>query len=375
MYHSDHSNFAPRLGFAWTVGANRKTVVRGGTGLFYNPHTLYGGPIEMVLNDPNVPFRLTLNRAQVLAAGYSFPLNTPAVQAQVINGGNPIANTTIGANFPNPYSAQWTLGIERELPFGLAFETAYVGNRGLHLNMVRTQNLPDRQTGVAPNPQFGQFRYYDGSDASFYNAWQTSVKKRYSSGLSVGAFYTYSNNISYGDAELLLNAVPQDNNNIRAQRGPTPYDIRHNFTSSFLYELPFARMSGMTGRPARLALAGWQISGVVTAQTGFAANITDSRSSYPLSRPDVAGGIGPTFEDYTTTLRYLNPAAFLPVPIWSQAAPPITRGTSGAMRSARPEPGTSTLLWPRTLRSPRSPKSSCAATFSTDSTTPTSADW
>jgi hypothetical protein len=112
-----------------------------------------------------------------------------------------------------------------------------------------------------------------------------------------------------------LNAVPQDNNNIRAQRGPTPYDIRHNFTSSFLYELPFARLAGVTGRPARLLLAGWQVSGVVTASTGFAANITDSRSSYPLSRPDVAGGIGPTFPDYTTTLRYLNPAAFTPVPI------------------------------------------------------------
>ncbi len=230
MYNSDWPNFAPRVGFAWTIGADRKTVVRGGSGLFYNPHTLYGGPVEEVLTSPNVPFRLTLNRTQVLANGYQYPLNTPAVQASVISSGVPIANTTIGSNFPNPYSAQWTLGVERELPHGLVFETGYAGNRGLHLNMVRMENLPNRQTGIAPDPQFGQFRFYDGSDASFYNAWQTSLKKRYSNGLSIGAFYTYANNISYGDAELLLNAVPQDNNNLRAQRGPTPYDIRHNFS-------------------------------------------------------------------------------------------------------------------------------------------------
>ena len=239
MYNADIPNFAPRAGFAWSLGSQRKTVIRGGAGIFFSPHTIRGGPIEEVLTASNVPFRLTLNRAQALAQGLNFGLNTAAVQAQIESSGAPLANTTISPNYPNPSSYQWTLGLQRELASGLVLETAYVGNRAVHLNMTRTLNLPDRLTGVATNPAFGQFRWYDGSDASTYNAWQSSLKKRFASGLTFGVAYTWANNMSYGDGDLQLQNAPQDNNNLRADWGPTPYDIRHSFNANFVYELPF----------------------------------------------------------------------------------------------------------------------------------------
>lgn len=320
MYNADYTNFAPRIGFAWALGSSRKTVIRGGTGLFFNPHPIFGGPIEEPLTAANVPFRLTLSRAQALSQNLNYPLDTNALLQRLESTGTPIANTTIGPDFPNPYSIQWTLGLQRDLGAGMVLDTAYVGNRGLHLNMIRMENLPDRLTGVAPDPALGSFRYYDGSDASRYDAWQTSLRKRFASrpklgGLDFGITYTYASNTSFGDADLQLQNPPQDNNNLRADHGPTPYDQRHVFNANFLYELPLLGLTGSSSRAAKLALGGWQISGILTASTGFPANITNGNSAYPSDRPDLVSGVDPTFSDYTSTLSYLNPAAFAGVPI------------------------------------------------------------
>jgi carboxypeptidase family protein len=315
MYNSDWPNFAPRFGFAWSLGSDRKTVVRGGSGLFFNPHTIFGGPIEEVLAGATLPFRVTLSRAQALGFGINYPVDRATAQQKVVGNGTPQANTSISPNFPNPYSIQWNLSAERQISGGMVLEVAYVGNRGLHLNMVRMENLANRLTGISPNPAFGQFRYYDTSDASWYNALQTSLKKRYSSGLTFGLYYTYANNMSYGDADLQLNNVPQDNNNLRADKGPTPYDIRHNFSSNFVYEIPFSHWLNLNGRTGKLLADGWQLSGVLTASTGAPYNVTDSRSAYPNSRPDIGANLDPTLDNYTGTLQLLNPTAFLAVPI------------------------------------------------------------
>jgi hypothetical protein len=342
MFKAEWRDFSPRLGFSWALGSDRKTVVRGGTGIFFNPHPIFGGPIELGAPiAPTVPNRLTLNRAQALAAGLKYPVNTTAVLNQLIASGTPISGTTINPNFPNPYSLQWNIGIQRELGHGIALDTAYVGNRGLHLIMVRNLNLPDRLTGVAPNPAFGQFRYYDGSDNSHYNAWQTSVQKRFSSGLSFTGAYTWASNTSWGDNDLQLNAVPQDNNNLAADRGPSPFALRHSFTGSYLYELPFMKLTSSKSRPTELLLAGWQLSGVITATSGLPANVTNSKSSYANSRPDVAAGVSPYLSDSSATLRYLNPAAFITVPLASASGASIRPGNLG--RYALNAPGMWTL--------------------------------
>ena len=289
----------------------------------------------------NIPFRLTLNRAQALAQHLNFPLNTPAVQAQIENSGQPLANTTISPNYPNPSSYQWMLGVQREFGYGIVLETAYVGNRGIHLNTTRTLNLPNRVTGLAPNPNFGQFRWYDATDASTYNALQTSLKKRYSNGLSFGVAHTYASNMSYGEADLQLQSSPQDNNNLKADWASTPYSVRHAFNASFVDELPFARMAGANGRLSKMLLGGWQISGILIAATGQPFNITDSKSSYPSSRPDVAPGATSIFGNYTSTLQYLNPAAFVTVPILPASGAASRPGNLG--RNALRSPGSWTL--------------------------------
>ncbi len=336
LYDSSWPNFAPRVGFAWNI---KKTVIRGGSGLFFSPHPIFGGPIETVLNGGgDLPLRLTLNRAQALSLGLRYPSDSTAAAQSFLRNGGQVYGTAIEHHFPNPYSIQWNLGVEHDLGHNMVTEISYVGNRGLHLNMVRMINLPNRLTGVAPNPTAGSYRYYDGSDASWYNALQLSLQRRFANNFSYGVHYTWSNNMSYGDGDLLLSNPPQDNNNIRAQKGPTPYDIRHNFNANFLYELPFSKLTNTDARWAKMLLNGWQISGIFTALSGLPANITNSRSSYPLSRPDDVG-MSPYFTNFSNTLQYLDPTAFAIVPIVSASGASIRPGNLG--RNAIRQPG----LW------------------------------
>lgn len=329
MYNSDWANFSPRIGLAWAVGPGRKTVIRAGSGIFVNPHTIFGGPIEEVLDSPYVPFRLTLSRAQALAAGLSYPVNKAALLTQLEASGTPVANTAIGANFPNPYSIQWFTGVQRDLGAGFVLDASYVGNRALHLNEVSMENLPNRLTGVVPDPAIGSFRYYDGSDASWYDALQTSLVKRFSHGVNLGAYYTWSHNISYGDGDLELQLPPQSSNDIAAEKGPTPYDMRQSFRASFLYQIPISSWTGWNSRAAKLLVDGWSVSGIFTAQTGLPANITNGSSSYPADRPNLNTNVSNIFNNYTSSLLYLNAAAFVAPPIIKASGAQATPGDLG----------------------------------------------
>ena len=214
-------------------------------------------------------------------------------------------------------------------------ESTYVGTRGVKLNMVRDYNQVDRVTGARPIAGFSQIRYYDTSESSHYHAWQNQIRKRLSDDFTINAFYTWSSNISYNDADLLLPGTrPQDNDNLRAERGPTPYDVRHRFTTDFLYELPLFRLTS-GGTTSRLLLDGWQFSGIFSANSGAPFTITQG-SSIPGSRPDYIGG-NPILDNYKDTLVYLNPAAFAQVPVNPRSGATARPGTLG--RNALRSPG------------------------------------
>jgi hypothetical protein len=207
-------------------------------------------------------------------------------------------------------------------------DSAYVGTRGVNLQLVRFWNQVDRVTGVRPVQGFTEFRYRDAGESSFFSSWQNSVRKRFSAGLSLGLAYTWASAYSYtGQADLLLPTSVQDIYNVRADKGPPDDFIRHNFISDFVYELPFGRIAGATSGWARNLASGWQISGIFTARSGNPVNIVQS-TAFPGSRADYIGG-PVKFDDFETTLRYLNRAAFAPVPIGAQSGVPIRPGNIG----------------------------------------------
>lgn len=326
IYDADRNNFAPRLGFAYTVDDAAKTVIRGGGGVFYNPHPLYSSGIEVVRDSVDVPFRSTFSRAEALQYGLRYPmLNRDALP--IAQGQNaPWSGSSLAGNFPNPYSLQWSLGVQRQISPNLALESSYVGTRGVKMHYIREVNLVDRVTGLRPRSDFGQFRWYDPSESSHYHSWQNSLRKRFSGGLQFNLHYTWSRAISYRDADLLLGADrPQDPDNIRLERGPAPFDLPHVFSADYVYRLPF----GMSAGASRLAKAvgGWELSGIFTAASGPVINLTQT-SAIPGARPDYVGGdaIRSNFQD---TLQYLNPAAFQLVPVISASGATSRPGTLG----------------------------------------------
>jgi hypothetical protein len=330
MYNADPKSVQPRVGFTWNPGSS-STVIRAGFGILASPHPIYGGPIDLVQDSATQPFRVSLSAAQTAQAGLAYPLprsTYPTVLANLQSSGaisKNFANTTINPNFPNPYSIQWMAGVEQSFPGNVVLEMDYVGNVGRNENMYETLNLPDRVTGIAPDARFSEFNYYYGGDRSNYNGLQVTLNKSFSHGFSFGSAYVWSKVLSYGQANLLMQNQPQDNNNIAAEYGLAPFDVRNKFVGNALWDLPLNSWTHTNGRAANMLLGGWQVSAIFTGQTGSPANIINGDSSYPSDRPDP--GTGSTYlSNYRETHNYLNPAGFSPVAISSLSGAQVRGG-------------------------------------------------
>jgi hypothetical protein len=195
-------------------------------------------------------------------------------------------------------------------------------------------DLPDRTTGLKPNPLLSATYYVDNSQQSVYNSWQTTLTKRYSHNLSGGVSYTWGKSLAPqgGDngAYYQGDAATANQNffNYRADRGPSAGDVTHYIASQWRYELP--RLEGQ--KYLRPVLGGWTVSTIFSAQTGSAFTVTQS-SSLPASRADYIGGDA-ILSDYRTTHQYLNVADFVRVPIIAASGATARPGNigNGALR-------------------------------------------
>jgi hypothetical protein len=337
VYNGDFNNVQPRVGFAWTLGSNRKTVIRGGGGVFVSGRPTFAGVVTDMASGPGIPFRSTTSRPINLAAGIGYPITEnefiPTFERMISQGflsPNVASYSPVATNNPDPYSMQWMLGLERELGFGTVLSAAYVANRGLKMMAMWNGNLPDRVTGVQPDPTFARFLLCDPIDASSYESLQTSLIKRFSSGLMFNVNYSYSTNTSFaaGDAtnEWTTYTIPD---NIRGDLGPTPFSQPHMFNQSLVYQIPFARWAGAQGRAAKALIGGWQVSEILAANSGFPVNITDSASTIPSDRPDRVPGVNAILSNYRSTLQYLDASAFAKIPIVSVSGAQARPGDLG----------------------------------------------
>jgi hypothetical protein len=122
--------------------------------------------------------------------------------------------------------------------------------------------------------------------------------------------YTWSKALAYGAGDIGWTATStQDFFDLRSNKGLSDGSILHAFVSDIVYETPLLRGSSAA---MRAALGGWQISSIITAQTGPPVNLSHP-TALNGSRPDYVGG-PPILDDYVSTLQYLNRAAFAPVP-------------------------------------------------------------
>src|SRR6266568_2647187 len=148
-------NLGPRFGFSYSPGTNSKTVIRGGFGVLFSAQQP-GAMRQSVQGAPNVPFRSALSQQDILSAGLKWPLYNDdfrkVVAGQNVQSGVTNVFSVFDPNIQNPYSMQYSLGIQRELAPSMMLETAFVGVRGVKLITHRMIDQPDRITGLRPNP-------------------------------------------------------------------------------------------------------------------------------------------------------------------------------------------------------------------------------
>ncbi len=323
-YEPDGNNVGPRAGFAWTLGANEATVIRGGIGYLYSPTLPM--TVRQAVNHPTIPYRVVYNRTESAARNVRWPMYTDDALplAQADSAGQAAVFSLIDTNIAAPYTIQTMASVQHAFGRTMAAEVGYIRTDGNDFPLQRqfTQAF-DRQTGARPNPAIGApgGYYVDSSQTMVYNGLQTSLRRRFSNKYSWDFNYTLgkSNSTQGGDLSVYyitsFNRI-QDFWDPEFDYGPSTNDIRHRVNASFIYELP--AINGGQG-VLNGVLGGWQVSGIVQARSGFALAVTQP-SGIGNSRPDVAPGVDLVLDDWKDTCvangcNYFDTAGFVRVPV------------------------------------------------------------
>lgn len=323
----DRTNFGPRFGFAYALGSNSRTVLRGGYGIFYDSRS--GQVTQQKLFEPPYSANQTVvTRPTDPARGYRFPAAIDLSKPTETVPGGTLSVRPIEPNTRMDYVQQWNFGVQHQLTNSLLLASSYVGTRGLQLFRATNLNYP-RLVGNA------FIRPYDGlttvvqSQAganSDYHSGQLTVQKRFSRGASVLAAYTFGKALDDSATGVrYFTAATGDPADLRASRGLADFDRTHRLVVSFSLDVPNPFGNGVHGI-RKAMFSGWELSGVVTMQSGTPFSVTNAASNLDRDgqagspgtggRSDRVGTVSQTTEgDVRSRLdRFLNPAAFAPAP-------------------------------------------------------------
>ena len=331
-YDPDYNNFAPRVGFAWTLDRSGDTVLRGGSGVLFSPHL--PATVRQSAANPLVPFRTTWARTDALARGLKWPMYTVDLRQVALadGGGKPSVFSVFDTNLPNPYTIQTMVSVQRALGPMLMAEVGFVRTDGRHFPLQRLLSMMiDRQTGARPEAWTlgspGGY-YVDSSQTMTYNGLQTSIRKRMSSSFQFESNYTLSKGTATQGGDLQAYYIAdvaniQDFFDPEADRTVVNGDIRHRFTGAVIYQVPSLQSSASV---IRHVLGGWQVSAITAARSGTALLVTQA-SGIANSRPDAVDGVDPLVPNWKDTLLYLNRSAFAAVPTSPTTTATLRPGT------------------------------------------------
>ena len=280
---------APRIGIAWTM-PDQKTVIRSGFGIYTNQ-----AAYSIIQNAAlNLPFYYAKTVANTTSCAGSAACNTENILVAPATGS--VSANSLNHDFKIEYNNVWNLSVQRALSPSTSFQAQYVGSYTVHADNLTLQNLfPDNGLNpasglhVRPIPQMSGFTSVTWDGWEKYHALALSFTQRLWHGLTVDSNYTFSKALDNASNPGTNNAgtnLPQDIENIAAEKGLSDFDHRHRFVTSFLYRLPFLQDSEGW---IHAAFADWQAGGIWTLESGspFTVNLsTDvANNGVPLSAP------------------------------------------------------------------------------------------
>lgn len=358
-----YNNFGPRVGMAWDMFGNAKTVLRAGYSVFY-PQIFYRDFFGNTAGFANT------------STDYLPPNNNTNLPAFRFRDGLPFTPTEplgsrLGPNFllsqgvswdqaaeKVPMSQQWTLSVQRQLPGQILVDVAYSANRGANLvangydyNQLDPQfqslgldlqtQVPNPYRGLVPGALGGAtisraqslrpYPYYTGVNVrnphlgnSTYHGLLMSVEKRLSSGFAILGSYTFAKLMSdssvvpvnFGSVEVGGSQGYQNGlYDRRSERSVDPTDVSNRLVISGIYELPFGR--GKAINPSNpfvnKVVGGWQLNAISTMQGGLPL-VVRGANNFLANRPNSTGVSAkldnPTAERWFDTTQFVNPPNF-----------------------------------------------------------------
>lgn len=315
LYNPDHKNFGPRAGFAWDIGGNGRTVLRGGGGLIYETvnwqsfiafNNAFGPgsvPTGAPIDSSGTTSGGTITTGNVTVKNFLNPIPWDSPTSSLYGGStidcsaSPCPVMTVDRGLTSPHVWNWTLNLQHALTSNLSIEAAYVGNHGANLTGIRDINQPPVGSGwpasaisaciasgytdlnnCAPDstgaeeanrPFANKFPYlaniFQMANVyrSNYNGLQVTLNARNYHGLSMVLGYTYAHasddvganwDFGYGSG------LPQNSYNVGAEYANSDFDIRHRLTLSLTYAIPGRKGYGQM-------LEGWEINSITTLES------------------------------------------------------------------------------------------------------------
>jgi hypothetical protein len=358
VYKAVKTNFAPRLSLAWSPHQNGKTLIRGGFGINYGP----GQTEDQIQPIESDRVSSTLNNVS-----NAFPANIPAIIA------NFNANPNNRSYQPRAYDIDnyevperifsYTVSVQRELPYKMALTLAYVGSQGRNLFLRSVANqITQVLTNVNPanaaiiirefsivtpgaagqNPTvqnpFAEVDYKRSGGHDSYNALQVSLGRRFNTGVTLNAQYTYGKsrgNTAGSNEALTAGNIARKTADFDYDDGFNNFDVRHTFNISAIYALPFGRNLSGVGKSL---VGGWELGTILNSRSGLPIPVQITRpdflyldpatgiyyggpavgrtavintpgggNSRNVRRPDLIAGVNPFINK---DRQVLNPAAF-----------------------------------------------------------------
>jgi hypothetical protein len=301
-------DLAPRLGVAYDVRGNGRTIVRGGFGVYWNFSP--GGTSSSKAQNP--PFlqstALTTSLASTNLRVQDGLPPPPGVDPNRTPSGT--TRSIFDVNFRDAYAQNWNVNLQQALGTNYALEVAYVGSRGRQMMLKGDPNQARPVVGVTnANVNRPYFSLYPGlttlgqaqsKGTLDYHAFLLKFQRRFADNFSVLTSYTLGKSIdlnSDNDGTVTLTNVydPQYN------RGPSDYDVKHTFSESVIYEIPLGRDAWW---------GGWQTNGILYYRTGLPLTITQTQGVQSTGTGNRPNRLGDGLADDPTIAMWFNPAHF-----------------------------------------------------------------
>lgn len=305
LWETTYNNFAPRIGVAYQLSeqSGRETMLRGGFGVYYDLGE--GTSAQAAINFPYRRNRV-LNRAAGFVNGVTYPLPLSLATPPAFTLNPPYDSVSVfDPHLTLPRTYQWNVSVDQSLGANQIVSASYVGAAGRDL---LRQELLQR-----PNPSYRIVSVTKNTATSDYHALQLQFQRRLYRNFQALASYTWAKSLDTVSSDIGLDP-PDVNIDVRQERGPSDFDVRHAFNGAVSYNIP----TPDAGAVGSAILRDWSVDAIFTARSATPVNVLyvgvpsfGSLSGSAL-RPDLVTGVPLYLSDSTVGGgRRINRAAFV----------------------------------------------------------------